>query len=119
MKVAISASGKTLDSEVNPRLGRCEYFIVYNMATGEQSVIENTGRFSQGSAGIATAKLLNDQQVDAVITGNVGPNALSALAAAGIVMYTGATGKVSEMVEKFKLGQLTEAKFPNVGPHGR
>ena len=28
MKIAISATGSTLDAEVDPRFGRCQYFIL-------------------------------------------------------------------------------------------
>ncbi|SHE73982.1 NifB/NifX family molybdenum-iron cluster-binding protein [Desulforamulus putei] len=119
MRIAISASGETLEDSLNPRLGRCEYFVLYNDDTGETLAIENTGRFSVGAAGIATVGLLNDHGVDVLITGNVGPNAFTALQAAGIQVYTGASGKVRDVLQDYKDGKLNEAKGPNVGPHGR
>ncbi|MDO7788614.1 NifB/NifX family molybdenum-iron cluster-binding protein [Desulforamulus aquiferis] len=119
MMIAISAFGKDQDNEVNPRLGRCEYFVLYDTGTGQYSAIENSGRLSPGAAGIATATLLNDQQVQVVITGNIGPNAFKGLEAAGIKVYTGASGKVKDVVERYQKGLLIEAAAPNVGPHGR
>jgi len=119
MRIAISASGKTLDSEVNPRLGRCEYFVIYNNESGETTAVENTGRHSVGAAGIATTKILNDLNVDAVLTGNVGPNAYTALEAAGITIYTGASGKVKDTIEQFRQNKLVEAKCASVGPQCR
>ncbi len=113
MLIAVSAFGKNPDSEVNPRLGMCEYFVLYDSGTGEYSAIENSGRFSPGAAGIATASLLNKHRVQAVITGNVGPNAFTALKAAGIKVYTGASGKVKDMTERCQKGLLTEAASAN------
>ena len=90
MLIAVSAFGKNQDSEVNPRLGRCEYFVLYDTDTDKYSSIDNTGRFSQGAAGIATASLLSNQKVQVVITGDICPNAYTALEAAGVEVFTGA-----------------------------
>ncbi|MEW6697899.1 MAG: NifB/NifX family molybdenum-iron cluster-binding protein [Bacillota bacterium] len=119
MRIAISASGETLESLLNPRLGRCEHFVLYNEDNSETATVENTGRFSVGAAGIATADLLSDYDVEVLITGNVGPNAFTALQAAGIKVYTGASGKIKDVLQDYKNGKLSEAKGPNVGPHGR
>ena len=119
MRVAVSASGQTLLDELNPRLGRCEYFVIVDDVTNDTVAVENTGRLSTGAAGIATAKLLNNHQVAVVITGNVGPNAFTALNAAGIRVYTSAGGKIQDVLEKYRHGNLSEAGGPNVGPHGR
>lgn len=117
MKIAISAFGATLDDELNPRLGRCEYFVIYDSVLGSVCSVENLGRFSTGAAGIATAKVLSDNEVEVVITGNVGPNAFTALEAAGIRVYIGALGKIKNVVQDYQDGKLTKASGPNVGPH--
>lgn len=31
MKIAITSTGNTLDSNMDQRFGRCSYFVVYNM----------------------------------------------------------------------------------------
>ncbi|GAB6157124.1 NifB/NifX family molybdenum-iron cluster-binding protein [Desulfotomaculum varum] len=119
MKIAVSSSGMSLEDNLNPRLGRCEYFVIHHEETGQYTAIENAGRFSVGAAGIATASLLNEQGVDVLITGNVGPNAFTALQAAGIKVFTGATGSVQDALQDYRAGKLSEAAGPNVGPHGR
>ncbi|CCO07454.1 NifB/NifX family molybdenum-iron cluster-binding protein [Desulforamulus hydrothermalis] len=119
MKIAVSSSGMNLEDALNPRLGRCEYFIIHQEETGHYTAIENTGRFAVGAAGIATAGLLNEQGVDVLITGLVGPNAFTALQAAGIRVFIGATGSVQQALQDYRAGKLSEAAGPNVGPHGR
>ena len=78
MKIAISSSGQTLDSQVDQRFGRAEYFIVVETESMEFEVINNNNAGS-GGAGIGTAKLLVDADVKAVLTGNCGPNAQKTL----------------------------------------
>lgn len=120
MKVAVSAAGQDLESQVNPRLGRCEYFVVYDPDSGDVSHVENTGVNATGAAGIATAGLLSDLDVDILVTGMVGPNAFAALQAGGIKIYTGASGKVKDAIEMYRKGKLTESKGANSpGYHGR
>ena len=53
----------------------------------------------------------------AVLTGNCGPNAQRTLSAGGVQLYTGITGTVSEAVELFQSGKLTESDGPNVQSH--
>ncbi|MBN2590728.1 MAG: NifB/NifX family molybdenum-iron cluster-binding protein [Sedimentisphaerales bacterium] len=117
MKIAISSSRQTLDSQVDQRFGRAEYFIVVETESMEFEVLNNDNNASSGGAGIGTAKLLVDADVKAVLTGNCGPNAQKTLSAAGIKLYTGVSGTVSDAIESFKAGKLSETFEPNVDSH--
>jgi predicted Fe-Mo cluster-binding NifX family protein len=57
-------------------------------------------------AGIAAAQEVAQKKVEAVITGNIGPNASQVLSHVGIQMVTGASGTVRKAVEDFKSGAL-------------
>lgn len=117
MKIAITSTAKTLDSQVDPRFGRAEYFTIVDTETMDFSVIENESAAAAGGAGISSGKVVIDAGAQAVLTGNCGPNAERTLSAAGIKLYTGVTGTVAEAVELFKNGKLTEAAGPNVQSH--
>ena len=117
MKIAITTTGKTLDSQVDPRFGRSAYFVIIDTETMDFSVIENESAAAAGGAGISSGKVVIDAGAEAVLTGNCGPNAERTLTAAGIKLYTGVTGTVAEAIELFKSGELSVAVGPNVQEH--
>ena len=117
MKIAVTSTGKTLDSEVDQRFGRAAYFAIVDTETKDFSAIENDNVAAAGGAGISSAKAVIDAGAQVVLTGNCGPNAERALSAAGVRLYTGATGTVSEAVKLFQDGKLPEADGPNVRSH--
>jgi hypothetical protein len=55
--------------------------------------------------------------VEAVITGNCGPNAVQTLSAAGIELFGGQSGTVREVVERFKNGSLKPTRGATVDSH--
>ncbi|MBF0200812.1 MAG: NifB/NifX family molybdenum-iron cluster-binding protein [Desulfamplus sp.] len=119
MKVAISSNGKTLDSELDPRFGRANYFLIVDTDTMEiKEVKENIQNINlpQG-AGIQAGKTVADCGVEAVITGNCGPKAFNVLQAAGIKVVTGVQGSIRQAVEKFKQDALQFSNGPNVQGH--
>lgn len=115
MKICITSEGKTLDSQVDPRFGRCQYFIIVDTDTLEFEAIENPNIEAMGGAGIQSAQLVASKQVKAVLTGNVGPNAFQTLNAAGIDIYTGFSGSIKEAIEAYKSGRLKKIESPSVG----
>jgi len=117
MKIGISSTGKELDSEVDPRFGRCQYFLIVDTEDLKFEHFSNESSMASGGAGIRAAETIAKKGVEAVITGNMGPNAFQTLSAAGVKVYTGATGTIIEAIEKYKKGELKETSAPNVGSH--
>jgi len=115
MKVAVSSTGRDLNSGVDQRFGRARFFIVVDTETGAFTVHDNTQNLNalQG-AGIQSAKNVVDFGAEAAISGNMGPKAFSTLQAAGVDMYTGAAGTVQEAVDAFKAGTLQKVGKANV-----
>lgn len=117
MRVAVSASGPTLDSQVDPRFGRCAWFVVVDPATMAFEAIENSSVAAAQGAGIATAQMIADKGVEAVLTGNCGPNAYQALSAASIAVVSGIGGTVREAAKAYAAGGLQTSAQPNVASH--
>lgn len=110
MNIAISSTGKTLDSTLDVRFGRCEYFVIYNSEDGNFKALENAGQLSSGGAGIAAAQQIIDEKVDAIITGNLGPNAYELINRSGIKVYSCGSIPVKTAIEKCQSGDLAELK---------
>ena len=117
MRIAISATGPTLDAEVDPRFGRCQYFIIVNPETMEFEALENSNAVAAGGAGISTGQMIAGKGVEVVLTGNCGPNAYQVLSAAGLQVITGVSGKIKDAIEEYKLGTFSAAQQPNVADH--
>jgi predicted Fe-Mo cluster-binding NifX family protein len=117
MKVAISSTGPTLEADVDPRFGRCQYFIVADTETMEFEALDNASAMSSGGAGISAAQMIAGKGVGAVLTGNCGPNAYQVLSPAGIKVITGVSGKVKDVIEGYRAGRFKESSQPNVPGH--
>jgi predicted Fe-Mo cluster-binding NifX family protein len=115
--VAVSAAGADLDAVVDPRFGRCPYFVIVDTDTMQFEAVPNTSQNAASGAGIQAAQIIVSKGARAVLTGNIGPNAYQALSAAGIHTITGATGTIKEAVTKYKNGELKETDSPTVGGH--
>ena len=117
MKIAVSATGPGLDAQIDPRFGRCQYFVIVDPDTMEFESITNTGASSGGGAGIAAAQQIAGKGVEAILTGNCGPNAYQVLSPAGIKVITGVSGVVRDAVQEYKSGNLQATSQPNVSGH--
>ncbi|RLG36156.1 dinitrogenase iron-molybdenum cofactor biosynthesis protein [Methanosarcinales archaeon] len=117
MKVCVTAMGKDLDAEVDPRFGRCQYFIFVDTDTMAFDAVENTAIAAPGGAGIQAAQTVVNKGVDVLISGNIGPNAFQVLSTAGVKVATGAYGTVREAIEMYKSGKLNVSGGSTVGAH--
>ena len=117
MRIAISATAPSLDAEVDPRFGRCQYFVILDPQTMEFEALENSNIAAAGGAGIGTAQMIASKGVEAVLTGNCGPNAYQTLSAAGVQVVSGVTGNLRDAVEAYKAGRLQPGGQPSVASH--
>jgi len=117
MKIAVTSTGPDLTAQVDPRFGRCAYFIFVDPDTMQYEAVENPNVAAMGGAGIQSAQLVANKGAQVVLTGSCGPNAFQTLQAAGVQVIVGVVGTVQEAIQRYKSGQLQPTAQPNVPPH--
>jgi predicted Fe-Mo cluster-binding NifX family protein len=118
MKVVVSAMGEDLSSEVSPVFGRCPIYIFVDTDTMRFEAVPNSAMSASGGAGIQAAQFVVSKGVQAVLTGNVGPNAFNVLQAAGITIYPVSAGTVQQAVDAYKSGHLQPVSGATSGMYG-
>jgi len=118
MKIAITSQGKELSSEIDLRFGRAKFLLVVDTETDDLQVHDNELNLNavQG-AGIQTGQNIANLGVEAVITGNVGPNDFKTLNAAKVKIFIAERQTVAEAIDSFKAGKLKEVDQANVEGH--
>lgn len=103
MKIAVSAMGGSLDSLVSEKFGRAPYFLIVDTDTMKFTPLLNGAESMSGGAGPEAVRQVSAQGVSAVLTGQLGPNATTALEAAKITAVTGLSGTktVKQAVEEY------------------
>ncbi len=117
MRICVTATAGNLNAQVDPRFGRCQYFVFVDSDTMAFEAMANEAIAAPGGAGIQAAQTVVNKGVDVLVSGNVGPNAFQVLSAAGVKIATGAYGTVQEAVEMYKAGRLSEAGISTVAAH--
>ena len=117
MKIAVSATDKNLEANVDQRFGRCKYFLMVNTESMNYEAVSNENSIASGGAGIKAAETVVNNGAEILITGNIGPNAHRTLSAGGVKIYTGAKGTVKDAIKSYKNNELDETENPNVKSH--
>ena len=120
MKIAISAQQDRLSSPIDPRFGRAQGFILYDTETKNHQWLSNQNMDLPQSAGIQTAQMVVQAGAQAVITGQVGPKAQSALEQGNIRIVSTAASSVQQAIDEFATGQVASpAQGQSSQPAGR
>lgn len=118
MKIAITAKGKDLDAEVDPRFGRAAYILIVDTETLEYEAVDNqTNINALKGAGIQAATMVSGKGAEVLLTGYCGPNAVQTLNAAKVKVASEVSGIVRDAVEAFKQGKYEYTDSPNVEGH--
>ena len=117
MLICVTAKGDNLEAEVDPRFGRCAYFIIVDTESLKFKAMANPNAVASGGAGIQSSQLIAGEKVEAVVTGNVGPNAYQTLSSLGIKIFIGASGLLKRLLFSIKRASLRRPKtqlFPKI-----
>ncbi len=119
MKIAISSRNGSPDKNFQSRFARCENFAVFDQNLGTWENLKNPAGDSHGGAGPKVVQFLADHGIQAVISGRYGPNAFTALQAAGIEAYLADQGTPEALVKALQAGELKLANGASgPGRHG-
>ncbi len=115
MKIAISSTGETLASKVDPRFGRAPYFVIVEERPEDClkiDALKNTAADAAMGAGTDAAQQVVRERIEAVISGAVGPNAFEIFEKLGVEVFL-ARGDMSvkEAYEQFKQGALQRMRI--------
>lgn len=94
-------------SEISMHFGKSSYFTFINLENGEIkeiNVIESAGKHNEGSK--TPAEIIMNSGVDVLICGGLGAKATSMLRESGIDVFSGASGKVRDVIKEWKIGFL-------------
>ncbi len=118
MKIAITTSGKDLNATLDSRFGRAPLFLIYDLDAKTFEVVDNEQNLNAAQgAGIQSAQNVARRGAKALITGHCGPKAFAVLQAAKIKIYNTTAATVSEAIDQYRAGKLTEAASSDVEGH--
>jgi len=118
MKIAITAQGQDLSSQVDPRFGRAQYFLIVNTESMDFECVANKQNINAPSgAGIQAGQIIANTGAKVLLTGNCGPKALGILSAAKVQVIVGVSGKVEDVIQKYNNGELNVTDSSNVEGH--
>ncbi len=109
MKIAISTDGTDLEAEVAQRFGTSRYLLIVDLETMSFDTVPNPGATGQRGAGMQAVVLAISKDVKAVLTGHCSPAATRQLTKNGIQVYAELSGKVKDVINKYKTGDLKES----------
>jgi predicted Fe-Mo cluster-binding NifX family protein len=118
MKVVATAQGNELSSEIDLRFGRAKWLLLIDTESGDFQAHDNVVNLNAAQgAGIQTGQNIANLGAEAVVTGNVGPNAFKTLNAADVKIFLAEKQTVQEAIDSFKAGKLKEVDKANVEGH--
>ncbi len=118
MKIAVTSTGKDLDSPVDPRFGRAAYIVIVDSSSLEFEVLDNSVNVNAfKGAGIQAAVAVSEKGAEVLMTGFCGPNAFKTLQAAGVKVVNNVSGTVRSAIAAFNEKKVSFADEPNVEGH--
>ncbi|MFO8109659.1 MAG: NifB/NifX family molybdenum-iron cluster-binding protein [Thermoplasmata archaeon] len=108
MKVCIPTMGERgLEEQVGVHFGRVPTYTIVDTETGDVRVIKNTTTHMGGTG--YPPDLIHDAGADAMLCDGLGRKAIQMFQEKGIMVYVGATGKVSDAIDMWEAGKLQTA----------
>ena len=101
-RICVTSLGPNLDSEVDPKFGRAQFFLFFDPETKTFEALKNPNLELAHGAGIQTSQMVVSHNASVVLSGAFGPKAAQVLKTAGIKMRAGYSGSVKDALAKFQ-----------------
>lgn len=111
MKIAIPANAPNMDAKVEQRLGMSAYLLVIDTETMDLEAFPGSFASAGPGAGIRAITLVLNKGVCTILAGYISPHIARTLRDSGIEVMTSVEGKVGDVVEKYKRGELHESVY--------
>jgi predicted Fe-Mo cluster-binding NifX family protein len=85
--------------------------------TMQFETVQNPAISAPGGAGIQAAQFVIERGAQAVVTGNVGPNAFGVFRSANVPVFLLGSGTVGDALDAYKKGLLQSTGTANVAAH--
>lgn len=72
MRIAITSTGNSMDSTIDPRFGRCSFFAIYDTVRQTTEFIVNPGKNAKEGAGPAAVQFVADYRISKIVSGEFG-----------------------------------------------
>lgn len=109
MTICITSQGSTLDDPLEARFGRSPWFLFVDEESGDVTAVENPYATGAGGVGPRSVQLVADHGATALITGQLGGNALVAIKTAGIPVFRHPGGvSAGQALEEYRAGKLVQ-----------
>jgi len=101
MKIAITSTGNTIDSEIDARFGRCSFFAVYDTDIKKVDFIPNPNKDAEEGAGPASVQLIASHSVVKIVSGEFGMKIKPILDSLKIqmIVYKKTDMKISDIIK--------------------
>ena len=113
MKIAIGATGRGLDSNIDVKFERCRFFLILDIEKNSLLPVENKTKDRPREIGGTVGQLIANEGIDTVITSDIGPSAFDIFKRHGIKIYQ-TKGIIEDAIRHLKEGNLEEITKPTV-----
>jgi S1-C subfamily serine protease len=113
-RVAVAATGNTLNSPVAVRFGTAPYFIIADLAQNRFWPIPNTALNNTRGYAIAAAQLVAAQGSGATVSGAYGSQAFTTLKSINIIPFVAKPESVSDALKEYRSGLLSQMADPTL-----
>ena len=102
-RICFTAQGGSIEDEIDPRFGRAAFYLIYDPKTKSIESLENPNINLMQGVGPRSVQFLSEKNVDVLFTGQIGPNAQRVLQASKIKVISGASGKIKDLLDKYRI----------------